>query len=221
MDYRFTGKSSGVLRGNFDNLDEIISDCSSYLRIVHSTLPTVPLFLVGHSLGGLISLRLSIINSDIVKGLVLLAPALNVILYTNWMFVLMLKATSALSPTGGIKLPESNLNSRTAAAGRPDPLSYNGKMRFSTVAAISRAMEMMRNSFHRIQVPFLAIRAVMDKVVDNAEIKKLTMNASSTDKELYDLPHCWHSIANDWEVYHALQKAVAWIKKRCETDLEA
>jgi alpha-beta hydrolase superfamily lysophospholipase len=59
-------------------------DCQTALEIAKTEEPNAKVILVGSSMGGWISLRMALDNKDVIKGLVLISPAINFL----WSFYL-------------------------------------------------------------------------------------------------------------------------------------
>jgi len=76
LEFRGHGKSSGKT-GYFKNFDELISDFERLLDYIQHLHPNIPIYLLGESMGGGISVKISILFKQII-GIILLAPMLGV-----------------------------------------------------------------------------------------------------------------------------------------------
>ncbi|KAB8130759.1 alpha/beta hydrolase [Gracilibacillus oryzae] len=74
-DLRGFGQSEGV-RGHINNFQEYIDDLHRLIQRVSTNFNDLPIFLFGHSLGGLVVIRYSQIYPTETKGIILSAPAL-------------------------------------------------------------------------------------------------------------------------------------------------
>lgn len=75
-DYRGHGKSQG-LRVHVQNFDEFLTDLAAARALVGESEPDLPLFLVGHSQGGLIVLREALAHPEGLEGIVVSSPFLG------------------------------------------------------------------------------------------------------------------------------------------------
>ncbi len=63
-------------RVRFDRIDELVGDLDRFVALVRSREPGKPLFLFGHSLGGLVTALYAIERQPDVAGVVLSAPGI-------------------------------------------------------------------------------------------------------------------------------------------------
>ena len=76
MDIRCYGKSQGIKRGQYNSTDTLISDNVKFVERVRDEYPSIPLFVLGASLGGYITLRTSL-ACPFIAGMILLVPAVQ------------------------------------------------------------------------------------------------------------------------------------------------
>lgn len=76
-DLRGHGKSHGQ-RGHIKHLDDFASDLSAAIEQMQKERPGVPLFLLGHSLGGLVSSYTVLKRQPALRGLIMSAAALQI-----------------------------------------------------------------------------------------------------------------------------------------------
>ncbi len=74
-DHRGHGNSAGE-RGNVGSFDGVVSDLDRVVDIASKRGAGLPIFLVGHSLGGAIALAYALAHQDRLAGLSLSAPAI-------------------------------------------------------------------------------------------------------------------------------------------------
>ena len=68
------GKSKGK-RGLLNNFDNRVSDAERYIDLAAEYYRHVPIFLIGGSLGGLLTAHLAIKRPDLYRGLIFAVPA--------------------------------------------------------------------------------------------------------------------------------------------------
>ncbi|MFC4322517.1 alpha/beta hydrolase [Litchfieldia salsa] len=76
FDLRGHGQSVGT-RGFIKKWDEYRGDLHTFRQMVESESANLPLFLIGHSLGGVISLEYCLVHGTGIRGLVAIAPAIS------------------------------------------------------------------------------------------------------------------------------------------------
>jgi esterase/lipase len=94
------------------------------------------------------------------------------------------------------------------------PLQHVGPIYMSTVLAMMRSCDEMKNNLQEYKLPMLIFRVGVDSMVSNVAIEKLYENAGSQDKTLIDYPNAWHSIQKDPEVYDMCKRAIGWMEAR-------
>ncbi len=212
FDQRGYGKSDG-LKGYIDRFSTYISD----LKQIRAQIKD-PVFLMGHSMGGLIATRyMQAHTDDQIKGLISssalleLDPKLSPIL-------------QALAPILGFlfpKLPTEKLD-KTYITRDPkeldkymnDPLMYLGGTRARTAAEMLKAVKEVRLAFNKIDLPLLALHGGSDKLTMPGGTKKLHADASSADKTLKIYPELYHELLNEPEKNVVMDDIANWILKR-------
>ena len=78
MDQQCHGKSEGP-KGTIVTLEDYAKDSELFLIKAQQEYPeNTPIFILGHSMGGAVCAMVSLISPDLLKGMILLAPALGV-----------------------------------------------------------------------------------------------------------------------------------------------
>ena len=68
-------------QGHVDEFDNFVDDAISEIETIKKEKPDVPVVAMGHSMGGLITVRIALKRPDLLAGIILSAPLLWVILY--------------------------------------------------------------------------------------------------------------------------------------------
>jgi len=152
-------------------------------RAMHAGLPTI---LVGSSMGGALSVQVSLRAP--VDGLVLLAPMLAIKLSPVLLNVLWILS---YSPISRLPLIASNSTSPRAQYADPDRrdacvndlLAYSGKMHPATAYACVDLARDTRSRLSEVSVPFLLLLAGNEHVVDNCGADELASNAKTPQEE--------------------------------------
>ena len=74
------GNSQGPFRGQISSLEDSVSQSIKFISFILSKYRKRPkIFLAGHSYGGSIAIKLSILNPEDYAGVILLTPALKIL----------------------------------------------------------------------------------------------------------------------------------------------
>jgi len=184
LDMRGHGRSAGP-RISFDSIDVMLDDLDAFLRLVREQEAGRPIFLYGHSFGGLIACLYAIERQPVLAGLVLVAPALA--------FDAPPVQAGAIAVFGVIARnlpavpPEHAAFSRRPEVVREmdtDPLIEQGKGPARTARAATDGAERVWAAPERLIVPLLAVHGTADRLTAPSGSRDLVARAGSTDKML-------------------------------------
>lgn len=207
-DMRGHGRSPGA-RG-VANLGDAVDDH----RAARRSLSGKPLFLFGHSLGGLVTAASVARDAGDVTGVVLSAPALQISAPPHLRAIagmLAVLAPSArlvppLDPDGLSRIPEE------VAAYRNDPMISDTRVPARTgVTAIDVAEEAWTR-YPRWTTPVLVLHGEDDRATDPAGSKRFIETIAATDKQLLLYPQGRHELLNDLERDEAMRVITAWLR---------
>jgi alpha-beta hydrolase superfamily lysophospholipase len=197
-DHRGHGQSPGQ-RAHIDSWEDYRIGIRSLLAHASSTHPDVPLFLMGHSLGGLIVLEYALHNAPTLHGLVASAPALSTAGISP-VIRLAGNLLSRIAPTFSLKTGlDARAVSRDVAvqeAYLADPLNSGvgtPRLATETFAAISRVFE----KAGELRVPLLIVHGEADPIVPAESSARFYASAGSSDKRRITYPDVVHEPHND------------------------
>jgi alpha-beta hydrolase superfamily lysophospholipase len=173
-------------------------------------------FLLGHSMGGLISLRYAMAHQDRLTGLILSGPLAALDAAPAPVRVIA-KALSAIAPKAPAIAVDSSLVSRdpaVVAAYDADPLVHHGKLPVRTVAELSDAVDSLPEGVRAITVPTLILYGTDDGLCPPRGSKMLAEQISSQDKTLKSYEGLYHEILNEPERDQVLDDIVSWLDAR-------
>jgi acylglycerol lipase len=184
------GTSPGT-RGYLPSADTLIQDGVAIAEFARNTQndASVPMYLVGSSMGGTIALSVAMQLGDLVSGVVLLAPMLAI--NVGQASRCLLKVLSYIAPTLSV-IPSSSTNAekqyRDEAKRKEceeDELSIPGStIRIGSACTCVELATNIQQDFEKITTPFLCMVATEDVVVDNAGAMELMNKSPSKDKTL-------------------------------------
>lgn len=207
IDLRGHGASGGE-RASVVDVAHLVDDVLVVLERARAARPTLPVFLIGHSMGGLVSTALAIDHQDRLRGLVLSGAAVG--------DPAGIEPLLELDPLPEVVL-SSELLSRDPKVGEEydrDPLNYRGPFRRETLRALTSGARRVRERFAALRLPLLVLHGGDDQIVQAAASADLFAAAGSSDKELGIYPGLRHEILNEPEGPEIADRIAAWILAR-------
>jgi len=214
LDLRGRGQSEGE-RFYVEDVAEYVSDVAGAVKIAKSRESGLPVFLLGHSAGGVVSCVYALGNQAELTGFICESFAFQVPAPS---FVLAaVKGLSHLAP----RLPALTLKNedfsrdpKAVAALNNDPLTAHEKQPAITVAALVRADERLREEFPLITLPVLIMHGTEDKATVCHGSEFFYKTAGSRDKTLKLYEGHYHDLLNDFGKEGVVEDITAWIDKR-------
>jgi alpha-beta hydrolase superfamily lysophospholipase len=213
-DHRGHGRSDGT-RGNVDRMSTVITDLETMIRSVAGRHPELPLFLYGHSMGGLIALAYLTGTPVDLRGVVLSASAVEVSVGSKAARAAA-GVLSAVVPNLGVVALDASAMSRDPEVVRDydtDPLNYRGKVRARTGAEMLVATQRAMASLDRVTVPLLLIHGSADTITGPAGTKQLADKVASTDVTLKIYDDYYHELHNEPDKETVFADVVRWLKE--------
>jgi alpha-beta hydrolase superfamily lysophospholipase len=216
MDLRGHGKSDGA-RCFVRSFDEYVSDLEWHFDRVVRRAEGKPVFVLGHSLGGLIAVLWCIRRQPMPRGLILSGPALQVRQQLfPWLRHLAGLGSMLFPRLRLVRMGGRNISRDPAiiAQFRDDPLVFHGRFPVRTGAEILRAGGLARADFEQLRVPLLILHGTADRVAAVEASQALFERAEATDKTLRLYPELYHEVLNEPEKEQVLADLIQWIDRR-------
>jgi alpha-beta hydrolase superfamily lysophospholipase len=215
IDHRGHGRSQGP-RALIDRLDYSVDDLDSLVTLAAGEHAGVKLFLLGHSMGGTISVAYAMRHQDRLDGLIL-SGALAVLDGATPPVRAIAKLLSALAPRLPLFGVDPSLVSRDPGVVRAyenDPLVHHGKLPARTVAEMAAAIDSFPAGARSITVPTLILYGTDDKLVPPAGSQMLEERIGAPDKTAKAYQGLYHEILNEPEQGQVLDDICAWLAER-------
>ena len=195
-------------------MDNAVADLDALVLLAAEAHPGLPLFLLGHSMGGAIALRYAIEHQDRLTGLILSGP-LAALEAASPAQRLAAKVLSAVAPKLPVIKVDATLVSRDPAvveAYENDPLVHHGKLPARMVAELAAAVESFPNGVRAITVPTLIMYGTEDKLAPPAGAEMVGDRISSEDKTVKPYEGLYHEILNEPEQEQVMDDLCAWLR---------
>lgn len=218
-DQRGHGESAGQ-RGQLPRWSALLLDLQTVLEDTHASRCArsgLPLFVLGHCLGGLVSALWLARNPQgdvqrLVRGLVLSSPALALRL-PRWQRValpLLGRILPNLTQANGVNPEWLSHQPEVVAAHRADPLVHN-RISMRLAAFMASGGDEVRTRAPQWSLPTLLMYAAQDRVVDAQGSAQWARSLSADHLQTLVLADSHHEIFNDREAERALQTLLAWL----------
>jgi acylglycerol lipase len=210
------GKSEGA-RGRIERFTDFTDTLAVYCGRVKGWQAGKPLFLFGHSMGGLIATRYLLDHPMDFEGAVLSAPALKPGEGTSPAVILAGRVLSAVAPGMGLfRLPAAGLSRdpQVVKAYRDDPLVHHGKTPARLAMELLKAMRRVERGAGGITLPLLILLGGADKIVNPGGSRMLYEKAGSKDKTIRTYEGLYHETFNEPEREQVLGDVEAWLAAR-------
>lgn len=216
-DHRGHGQSEG-LRVHVDAFDEYLNDLALALAWARDEAGHLPLFLMGHSLGGLIVARYVVDRRpEGLAGVVLSSPALQIPADLSPLLQRIAGTVSRLVPrlrTTRLDLAHLSRDPAVARAYAGDPLTDKGGIRARIGHEILEATRHVRAHPEAFTLPLLLFHGTADRITDPEGSRWLYAHAPAADKTLTLYDGFFHETMNEPERDRVLGDLTDWIAAR-------
>jgi alpha-beta hydrolase superfamily lysophospholipase len=217
LDLRGRGKSDGE-RFYAETFDDYVDDVSSLAAVVKARESGLPVFLLGHSAGGVVSCLYALDHQAELSGLVCESFAFRVPAPDFALAVL--KGLSHVAPHAHVlRLKNEDFSRDPAVVARmnEDPLIGHEAQPTKTVAAMVRADERLEREFPEIRLPLLILHGTADKATKPSGSQTFYDTAGSADKTLKLYEGALHDPLNDIGRETVMADILTWIDARLST----
>jgi alpha-beta hydrolase superfamily lysophospholipase len=188
---------------------------------IQATHPGLPIFLVGHSMGGLIAAKYLLQHQNELTGAILSGPAVKVSESISSMTITLAHLLSKIMPKAGLVQLDASAVSRdpeVVRAYQNDPLVYNGKTTARLGAELLKATLELKEKTSQIKLPLLIMQGSEDQLVDPSGAKEFYANVASQDKTLKLYEGLYHEIFNEPERLQVFADLEHWLEQHLPTE---
>lgn len=214
LDLRGHGRSGGV-RGYVHRFEDYFEDVDLFVKRVQEVrVPGLPLILLGHSLGGLISLGYVLRRPEAFHALAVSSPFLHPAMEVPVLKAGLAAVASHLIPTylapGEIDPKGLSHDPAVVAAYDQDPLVFKT---FSPhwFFQVRRVQEEVFERAGDIRLPALFLLGGSDPIADPDRSRAAFERLGSPDKRLKVYPGLFHEVFNELERARVIQDLLSWL----------
>ena len=214
IDHLGHGKSDGT-RVYVKGFDDYTNTLKVYFDKIREWQPDKPIFLIGHSMGGLISAVYLLDHQAELAGAVLSGPAVKIPNHVTPTMRFVGKILSALIPRFGLLALSADGISRDPAVVQAyisDPLVHRGKMTARLASEMLKTMQTVTAQAARVTLPILIVQGSADRLVNPAGAQMLYDAISSVDKEIKIYDGLYHEVFNEPEHGRVLHDVEVWLE---------
>lgn len=214
LDLRGHGRSEGV-RGHVLRFEEYLDDVDLFLESLPGT--ALPRFLIGHSLGGLISLSYVLRRPAGFGALAVSSPFLLPAMPVPWLKEALATAASHLAPT---LLIDSEIDARWLSHDPAVVEEYVADpMVFKTVNPrwffeVRKAQDEILERAGEIRLPALFLLGGADPIAQPGRGREVFERLGSADKRLRVYDDLFHEVLNEVERARVLRDLLDWLDER-------
>ncbi|MBE7169501.1 MAG: alpha/beta hydrolase [Williamsia sp.] len=214
IDLRGRGNSDGE-RYYIQDYNDLIGDIDQLVTIAQTAHPGLPLFLLGHSAGGILSAVYTLEHQDKLNGFICESFAFQIPAPD---FVLaVLKGISHIAPHAHVlKLKNEDFSREPAVVEtmNTDPLLEHEVQPTRTVQQLVLADERLKAEMNTIKLSLLIIHGTQDKATKPSGSQYFYDHAGSTDKTVKFYEGHYHDLLNDTDKEVVMNDIIAWLNSR-------
>jgi len=217
IDLRGHGRSPGD-RAYVERFDDYLLDVDALLAGTRELASGLPIFLMGHSMGGAIALRWLVQRPQTVAGLILSSAALRIGAEVPRLLIALAPLLSRWLPRlRGTRLDPSLISNDPAvvAAYAGDPLVSLEAPPARTGAELLQAMATSQEAAARLTLPVYLFHGDADRLTDPAGSREIFDAWGGADRSLRLWPGSRHETLNDLDREQVVAELLQWVLDRC------
>jgi len=209
--------ASGGARQRIDSLDQVSADMRLAVEQAKQRYPGAPLFLYGHSMGGLVVTHITANYADPLAGVVISSAALQRPEGISDGKVGVVNALSALLPGLPLEPIDHSRVVRSPQAReqlKADPVLSPEKIPARTVATLLNGIDAVQSELGRVRAPLLVLHGTADQITPMQGSQRLEALAASPNKRLKLFPGALHDLLHEPEAETVRQDILAFVNRQ-------
>lgn len=216
LELRGFGETEG-LKGHVGSFNVYYDDILNLRDIILKENPNKKIFLLGESMGGLISFMEVLRESAFFDGLICLVPAFGSRMKLSYIEYADIFVSCLFRPKKQFNMPfSSDMCTRDKEYSKvmeDDPREHrvaSAKLLCEIINAQVRSMFLKS----KIKVPVLFMLAGKDKLTDPGMARKIFKRLGADDRKIVEYPDMYHSLTIDFGKEHVFGDILGWLKQR-------
>jgi lysophospholipase len=206
-------------RGHIDAFDEYIYEVKDWIQAAYRY--ELPVFLLGHSMGGLISIRLLQEEHLNLAGVILSSPCLGLVKTPSKFLNMVSYGLNVIYPSlrmnSGLTVQMATRNLDVQEADSNDTL-YVTRVSIRWYRELTAAMKLAFENLEKVQdIPMLLMQGGDDKIVKNASVKEWFNRAPLSEKRFKEWAKCYHEIFNEPEREEVFEYAKDFVNSQLKS----
>ena len=195
------GMTTRSRRGHIDSFDEYLIEVKDWVQAAYTY--DLPVFLLGHSMGGLIVIRLLQQEELNIAGVILSSPCLGLVQTPSGFLNALSHGLNVVYPAlrmnSGLTVEMATRNKDVREADLNDTL-YVTKVSIRWYRELVSAMKSAFEDMGKIQdVPMLVMQGGDDKIVNKNVVREWFNAGPLSEKRFKEWQKCYHEIFNEPE----------------------
>lgn len=216
LDHRGHGQSGGK-RLRISSTTDFIDDLKQYYDRIKSSHPDSKIYILGHSMGSVISLQFILSNPGLIEATVItgtatdvasgVPPALRMIANFIYLFF----PNAPISPPGSMDV--LSRDPEIVKQAENDPLMNHGWTPVAIAKFVIETGEMIQERANKITMPIIFMHGEADELTPISGSKIMYERVSSEDKALKTWADMRHEIMNEIGREEVISEIVDWFNK--------
>lgn len=210
------GMTTRARRGHIDKFEEYMTEVKEWIKAAYQF--DLPVFVLGHGMGGLITIRILQETNLEIAGVILSSPCLGLNHQPSKITDFFSYGFNVVIPSlrikSGISVEMATSNQDVHEADLNDSL-YVNKV---SVRWYRELVEAMKTAFLKIDktldVPMLVMQAGEDKIVNKKLVKSWFNKVPLSEKRFKEWPKCYHEIFNEPEREDVFEYGLEFVYSR-------
>ncbi len=213
FDHRGHGRSPDRQCAHVNDWSEYRNDVRAFVQLVQQREPGLPLFLYGHSMGGLITLEYVLHHPEGLAGVIASAPAVSAVEASPLLLAvgrLMSRLKPEFSLDSGLDAAGISRDTAVVEAYQKDPFVH-GKVSARWSVAFTGAIAWTQAHAAEFQPPLLILHGEADRLVAPSGSQTFFEKVRQPDKKRIVYPGGYHEPHNDIQKEQVLADVAAWL----------
>ena len=216
LDHQGHGLSEGK-RGHVPTFQAFADDMEMLRTQTADIHQRTPLFIMGHSMGGLIAFLYVLKHQDKVNGTILTSPSFRIKMevprWKTWLATILYYLAPNLTMRNSIDASLLSRDDAVVEDYRNDPLVHSFISLSLFWDMVHSGQRCMREA-NRVTIPLFILLGGHDEIIDVDAARKTFDAVNTNDKKILVFQDDYHEILNEYNNERVMQELVHWLEQR-------